>query len=260
MTRPDDFSGLARYYDHLMSHVNYGRWYLVVTELAPLLPMPFRHLDAACGTGTLLRALRRAGWDSVGIDLSASMLAQVRANKPVVPVVRADLRRLPWKPCFNLTTCLFDSLNFVLDPGEMRRAVAELAATLDEGGLLYCDIVTERMVLDHFADQEWVERNAGFSTRWSSRYSRTTRISETDVRINSGPVYTFRERMYTREDVEEALAAAGLTLLGAYDAETWRAARARSIRIDFVAVKGESAGPSARAFEKAAARIRRMMV
>ena len=51
MSAPDAFGELARYYDPLMTHVNYDRWFFTVSALADLVEEPIRHLDAACGTG-----------------------------------------------------------------------------------------------------------------------------------------------------------------------------------------------------------------
>src|SRR5689334_21494456 len=39
-----------------------------------------RALDLACGTGTLALLLADAGWDVIGLDSSAAMLAQARAK------------------------------------------------------------------------------------------------------------------------------------------------------------------------------------
>ena len=58
----DSFSDLARYYDPLMRHVDYDRWYAVAAAVAALVPPPFVHADLACGTATLARKLRRNGW------------------------------------------------------------------------------------------------------------------------------------------------------------------------------------------------------
>jgi ubiquinone/menaquinone biosynthesis C-methylase UbiE len=39
-----------------------------------------RALDLACGTGTLALLLANAGWEVVGLDASAEMLAQAKAK------------------------------------------------------------------------------------------------------------------------------------------------------------------------------------
>jgi SAM-dependent methyltransferase len=238
MPTNDAFADLARYYDRLMDHVDYDRWYIAATTLAGLLPGPIVHLDAACGTGVLLKKLVRLGWNSVGIDLSQAMLRNGKKAPGAMPAAAADLRALPFSESLDYITCLFDSINFLLDPGDMRRAIGEFARALKPGGLLYFDIVTERMVLEHFAGQSWTEDNGGFSTTWESDYVRKTGQSHTHIKVGSGARSTITERVYEQDEIEDAVAAAGLDLLGAFDAESWRAPGKKSIRIEFVAVKG----------------------
>ena len=239
MSGDDPFSEIAPYYDRIMDFVNYDRWYMVATALADLLPSGFRHLDAACGTGTLLKRLRRGGWDSVGMDLSLGMLhAGRRGIDAPAPVAVADLRALPVQENVDYVTCLFDSLNFLLDLEDVVRAFREVSGALAPHGLFYFDVVTERMVTEHFEGQEWTENSGRFSTTWRSSYSRKTSVTETLVRITNGAGGVFRERVYEQEAIEGALAGAGLTLLGSFDAQSWKTPGKKTVRIDFVAVKG----------------------
>ncbi len=237
----DSFEGLARYYDAIMSHVNYDRWFVATTELGTLLPPNPRHLDAACGTALLLHRLRRIGWDSHGIDLSFAMLRAGSRRTDRLPLANADLRALPFNGCFDYVTCLFDSINFLLDIGDVRRAFREIAGALRDGGLFYFDIVTERMVTLHFAGQRWIEDNGKFSTSWESEYVRKNRLTTTHICVQNGPVCSIAERIYPPEEVRAALEAAGFTLLAMLDAETWGDVRRKSVRIDFVAIKGDAA-------------------
>ncbi len=240
MAPADGFHDLARYYDRIMDHVDYDRWRMITIALSDLLPRDFTHLDTACGTCLLVKSLRHSGWRSFGFDLSHAMVHAGRKGAQDCPAAVADLRAAPFHGSLDYATCLFDSMNFLLDKGDMRRALRELAGTLRDGGLLYFDVVTERMVLEHFADQQWTERNGGFTTRWECDYDRKSRVSETRIRVNSGPVATIYERMYEPAEVEEALKATGLELLGAFDAESWRAPGRKTVRIDYIAVKGDA--------------------
>lgn len=52
-----------------------------------------RHLDFACGTGRVLSHLAAAADESVGVDVSASMLAVARASAGRSEIVQADLTR-----------------------------------------------------------------------------------------------------------------------------------------------------------------------
>jgi demethylmenaquinone methyltransferase/2-methoxy-6-polyprenyl-1,4-benzoquinol methylase len=68
-------------------------------------------LDLACGTGDLCRSLGDAGYQPVGVDFSAGMLAAART---AAPLVRADAGRLPFPDgALAGITCGFALRNFV---------------------------------------------------------------------------------------------------------------------------------------------------
>lgn len=251
---PDAFEDLARYYDALMIHVDYDRWFMVTTSLAEMLPHKPRHLDAACGTGVFAKRLLKTGWTTVGMDLSPSMIATARTKAPKPAAVVADLRAIPFVRTFDIVTCLFDSINFLLRIDDVRRAVSKCADALVDGGILYFDVVTERMVTEYFEDQEWEEDNDAFSSRWRSTYDRKHGIAETRVRVNHGQECVVRERIYALETIRSAVEKAGLNLLGVYDAKTWRAPTKRTVRVDVVAGKG-AVTPLRKRFAPVRARI-----
>jgi len=231
----DPFAGLGRYYDAIMKEVDYDRWIVVTSLLADLLPPDFRHVDLACGTGKLLKRQIQHGWKSAGIDLSRDMLHEAARGPHAAPLVQADLTALPFARKFHYATCIFDSINFLLEEAQLRGAMREVAGLLVEGGIFYFDVITERMVTKHFADQEWVEDNGDFSTRWEGRYDMISRIAELEICVNNGPARVTRERVYSHTEIAAAVEAAGLTLLGEFDAETWKRPTYRTIRVDYVA-------------------------
>ena len=258
MSHKDSFEGLARFYDPIMQHVNYDRWYLVAGAVARLLPAPFRHLDAACGTGAFLKRLWNDRWNSYGLDLSASMIRAGKRSNGRTRAVCADLRAVPMLASFDYVTCLFDSINFLLTEDDLRRGIAQLAGALRPQGILYIDVVTERMVLEHFAGQEWTETNNSFSTTWSCNYDRATCTAETRIRINTGEQHTLHERMYPLDTVLHAVEDAGCELLAVCDAQNWKRPGRRTIRADIIAVKG-SAHAYKRAFRPIQAHVRDLM-
>ena len=236
MSTDDGFHELAQHYDAIMDHIDYARWALTTRALADMFEQPPVYLDAACGTGTLLGAVRTNGWPCYGIDFSHAML-QAGKRQRAIPTATADLRALPFGARFDLVTCLFDSMNFLLTPEDLHQGIAECGRVLRDGGVLYFDAVTEKMVLDHFAGQRWEEEIGHYSSVWESRYSRRTKLSETAIRFSDGRAGTIRERVYPRSEHEAAIAAAGLELMFCVDAETWKRPRRRTVRLDFVAVK-----------------------
>ncbi|ANH89798.1 SAM-dependent methyltransferase [Streptomyces sp. SAT1] len=58
---------------------------------AALVPPGARVLDAGCGTGRVMIRLAELGYDCVGVDLDASMLAVARREAPGLPWFQADL-------------------------------------------------------------------------------------------------------------------------------------------------------------------------
>lgn len=257
MTAPDAFEDLARYYDPLMNHVNYDRWFSITVALAEMLPPPFRHLDAACGTATLVQLLRQTGWDSAGVDLSPAMLRAAR-KRGAFPLAASDLRALPFGASFDLITCLFDSLNFLLDEKGLAAAFRQFHGALADGGILYADIITERMVTDHFEGQEWVEENDGFQSRWASSYDKQRALAESRVQVNTGNVCTILERVFELPRVVALLEEAGFEILGTLDADNWKAPRKKTTRVDIVAVKNGDPGMERR-FQKAAKQVRALV-
>ena len=235
----DPFLDLAPFYDRIMNHVDYDRWQRIATALSALLPAKFIHADLACGTGSLLKRLRKTGWNSIGLDFSIPMLRSGMQEKKggYFPGVAADLRALPFRGKIDYVTCLFDSLNFLLEIDDLQTAFCEVYQALTPGGVFYFDMVTERMVLEHFDGQEWEENHGRFRTAWNSQYSRTTHIAHTTVRVNTGVSGVILERMYPIEDIRRALRDAGFVLLDVLDARTWKKIGKRTLRMDFIAIK-----------------------
>jgi len=254
----DMFDEIARYYDPIMAHVDYDRWFMVVTELSAMLEPGFRHLDAACGTGVLLKMLRRTGWRSMGIDLSHAMLRAAGKNGIAPPAAVADMRALPFAGAFDYVTCLFDSMNFLVALKDVQQALHAFYAVMAPNSLLYFDVVTERMVQDHYADDEWIEDNGRFTTTWRNHYDHKRKVIICDIRVNTGRACHLIERIYRREQLEHAATKAGFRLLHVCDAHAWRPPTKKTVRMDFLAVKGDP-GPFRKQLKAICTRIRKRL-
>lgn len=234
----DTFKNLAQHYDAMMDHIDYERWVVVTTMIAELCPDEgFKHLDVACGTGSLLRELTNHRWQTTGIDLSYAMLQQARKSSEEIAVAQADMCQLPFHNSFALATCFFDSLNFLTEDDAMPQALTSIHDSLNDTGVFFFDVITERMVTEHFADQDWIDHNGGHRTRWSGKYDAASRIVTNTIHIEKGDSTAVQERVYSQDEIEIALKAAGFTLLGVLDTETWREPDVNSLRLDFVATR-----------------------
>ncbi|RII20519.1 dTDP-3-amino-3,6-dideoxy-alpha-D-glucopyranose N,N-dimethyltransferase [Streptomyces sp. YIM 130001] len=107
---------------------------------AALAPPGARVLDAGCGTGRVMIRLAELGYDCVGVDLDASMLAVARRQAPELPWIQADLATfdpagLDGGADFDLAVAA-GNIFPLLAAGTEAATVARLAAALRPGGLL----------------------------------------------------------------------------------------------------------------------------
>ncbi|MFD4953002.1 class I SAM-dependent methyltransferase [Streptomyces sp. NPDC058451] len=105
-----------------------------------LVPAGARVLDAGCGTGRVMIRLAELGYDCVGVDLDASMLAVARKQAPGLHWFQADLAafepgRLGVPADFDLVVAAGNILP-LLAAGTEAAVVGRLAAVLRPGGLL----------------------------------------------------------------------------------------------------------------------------
>lgn len=107
---------------------------------ATLVPAGARVLDAGCGTGRVMIRLAELGYDCVGVDLDASMLAVARKQAPHLPWIQADLAtfdpaELHGGADFDLVVAA-GNIFPLLAAGTEAAVVSRLARSLRPGGLM----------------------------------------------------------------------------------------------------------------------------
>jgi SAM-dependent methyltransferase len=101
-----------------------------------LVPPPARILDAGCGTGRVATQLTSLGYDCVGVDADADMVAVAERRDPATRWVRQDLSRLELRTQAFALAVLAGNVIPLLAPGTLLEAVERLTAHLEPGGLL----------------------------------------------------------------------------------------------------------------------------
>ncbi len=240
----DIFQILAPYYDRIMTRVRYDRWESRLLDLKKLIQCDdtntFFHLDVACGTGTLIHRLSKYGWNSVGVDISPAMLETAKQLYPHYNILVGNMCHLPFRNSFKIATCLFDSINFLLDEEDIHRAIYSMALSLQQNGILYFDCVTEQMVKQYYSDSEWKENYKDFKTVWKSSYNPDTRIATLSIFVHKAGWTIVRQKIYSVELFINAIKEAGLTLLACVDAHTWDHLEPGTVRVDFICSKSPS--------------------
>lgn len=105
--------------------------------VAQLVEPPARVLDAGCGTGRIAVRLDELGYDVLGVDVDASMLAVARAEAPDLDWRLGDLATLALGETFDLVL-LAGNIVPLLEPGTLAAVAERLAAHAGPGGRVVC--------------------------------------------------------------------------------------------------------------------------
>ena len=242
------YGRLAAIYDHVMRHVDYRDW---ARYLAALLhryqAAPERVVELACGTGSVSLQARQRGLPVVlGVDLCEAML-QVGREKAAragvdLEFVQGDLRDLAHvaaRPAFGAAFCIYDSFNYLLNPADLRLALAQARSLLAPGSMFIFDVCTEANSRRYFSDATDREEGPGFAYERHSYYEPRERLQMNRFRIRlSGEDEWVQElhvqRIHPLADVRAAVADSPFELVAMHDGLTLRRGSERSDRVHFV--------------------------
>lgn len=236
-----------------------GDWPHYSAQMARLLPGVLEHfglwpkkiLDLACGEGTFAVAMAKRGLQVTGVDRSPEMLEIARrraaTEKVRVTFLQQDMHSLSLRGSFDLITCWFDSLNYLLDIDDVAHTFAGVSRYLNERGVFIFDVNTIRgLAVEWVKDPSYVHLNSADSFLVSiPEYDAVTRIAslhitgfarenERWVRIDE----VHKERGYTLKEIQQCLTRASLRELACWDSlDKMDKPRRNTARVYFVVCK-----------------------
>ena len=241
-----EFEAVAPYYDTLMSSVPYGRWVDYVERLLAVYHSPaLRVLDLACGTGQVGVEMLRRGYQALGADLSEPMVRACARQKPPLAAAVMDAAHLGLRAgSLDLVVCLFDSLNYVLDPEGLRRCFAEVHRALKPGKLFIFDLNTPRALKIGLFSQKDLSASAVLQYRWEAHWDAGRKLCRVDMWFRwqgGGEPQEFQETHYQRAYEEPEIVAwlteAGFTRVESFEAYTFRSVTPLTDRMYLIAQK-----------------------
>jgi len=195
------FDAVAHVYDASRGGLDRGVY--VADQLRAFLPGGTRLLELGVGTGAVAMALMEAGYDVVGVDISAPMLASARPRLPG-RVGLADAAALPFVDgVFDAVYAVWVMYHLV-DP---RKALAEAARVLRPGGRL---LALDRSRIDGGVDiwgelAREVERRLGRKPpALSSGYEDLAQVAESQGlrKVGIMAVSPWRDRRTLRQAID----------------------------------------------------------
>jgi SAM-dependent methyltransferase len=191
------------------------------------------HLDVACGTGSAVEYYRRKGWRSTGLDASMEMLrlaspdgafaAPAAASSSTrrlrkAAFVAGDMRSLPFRGTFSRVTCLYDSLNHLLEPEELTAAFRSIRSVMNEESLFFFDMNHPEIYPEVWGMPEpYVSTGRDYHLELATTYRKRDRMGRAEItgwaRMQGRRVEIREEhlqRAYSQREITRALADAGL--------------------------------------------------
>lgn len=221
------YEALAAVYDRMNDSVDYEALAdFAVSSFARAGRTPELVLDLGCGTGQLTFAMARRGYDMIGLDGSAEMLAKAFERKlqegnPPVLLLCQDMRAFELYGTVGAVVSSLDCVNYLTGDGDLDRCFSLVHNYLDPGGVFLFDVNTPYKFEHIYGDNAYIlEDEAGGRLAycgWQNEYdpaTRTCRFSlsvfteEGDGRYRRADEEQ-TERAYTKEELTAALTRAG---------------------------------------------------
>ena len=213
----DGYSAIASAYDRFNADVDYERWSdFIEACFGKFLPAkPEIVLDLACGTGRMTFPLADRGYDMIGIDGSADMLAEAcdknndrtdrlfeeacaklgldpdgfdtdaameeLARHPAPLFLQQDMRDFELYGTVDATVCCLDSLNYLCGDGDLLACLKCVHLYLAPGGLLVFDVNSPYKFAHTYGNNAYIlededENGRAVFCGWQNEYDPMTRL------------------------------------------------------------------------------------
>ena len=249
------YSEFAQVYDLFMDNIPYDQWceYLV-TLLKKYGVDDGLILELGCGTGNISEALRKKGYDMIGIDNSAEMLSvaiekSMEVEDESLPqslYLCQDMREFELYGTVRAIVSICDSMNYIIEEEDLLEVFRLVNNYLDPKGIFIFDMNTEYKYREILGENTIAENREDASFIWDNYYDEEEQINEYDLalfipeEIQGETLYRKYEevhyqRAYSLETVKNLLEQAGMEFVTVYDAFTHHAPQEDSERVYIIA-------------------------
>jgi len=228
MSGCEGYSAIAGVYDKLNKDIDYHLWAdffeKCFDRFATKRPELF--LDLACGTGRMTRELASRGYDMIGIDGSIDMLGEAYSEESEgILYLCQDMRSFELYGTVGATSCCLDSLNYLLEPKDLKRVFSLVHNYSDPDALFLFDMNTPYKFENVYADNSYIleDEESDIFCGWQNFYDKNTAICDFYLSVFNGEKGVYyrsdehqQERCYQLDEVMDMLEECGFEALGVY--------------------------------------------
>jgi len=243
------FSKFAGTYDAFMDYIDYPGWVRYACDILNLYGIKGKRLlDIACGTGTCAILFAGEGFEVTGLDASPQMLERARGKPEAarlgIKFICRDMREFRIEEKVHAVTSFYDSLNYLLQEEDLKKAFVCAHRALEDGGIFIFDMNTEYALKEIWGNTTTHRREGGVPSVWRNEYDAETGIGTLNLSWavkENGQTKDYceihRERAYSNSGIKALLREAGFREIAVYAHRTFLPPAEVTPRIMVAAVK-----------------------
>ena len=237
------YSKLAPFYDGMMEHVDYHHWAKYIDTIFKKCGKRIHDVcELACGTGSLAVAMFDLGYKMTCSDISADMIrvASEKARNKGFDILFSVQNMVEFhsEKSFDAVLCLYDSINYLRNRGEIISFLKNSEALLNDNGLLIFDACTEHNSIENFNQRYEYDKTHHYRRR--SYYMAEDRMQVNEITLQvDGSFFTEKhtQKIFPVSDIIQCIASSSFTFVDMFENLTFRKGHENSERIHFVLVK-----------------------
>lgn len=177
------YEGFANVYDHMMNHIPYEEWFeCLKSYLAEHGITSGTICELGCGTGVMTELFAGAGFQMIGVDQSADMLAIATTKKMKtgsdILYIEQNMENLELAEPVDAIISVCDSINYLLQEEALSAVFDRVHKYLKPGGYFVFDMKTAYCYRNIIGNQTWVEQDEEVSYIWENYFYEDSDINE----------------------------------------------------------------------------------
>jgi SAM-dependent methyltransferase len=173
--------------------------------------------DLCCGIGRHSIELARRGFEVTAVDRTALYLQEAKkktdAEQLSVRFVQADMRDFCRQNSFDVVVNLFTSFGYFRDPNDDRKVLANIYASLKQGGQLLMELAGKEVLAGIFRERDWRQENGTIMLEERQLTDAWGGVTCRWIMLRDGKMdeYRFSHRLYSAVELRDLVQSCGFS-------------------------------------------------